>query len=804
VDTTRVIIDGPGAVSHAPADAAPGALDALLPRLAGAGVVGALLGAAVPPVNPVVRSALVLLAAILMGSLLQRSRHAAERCDRAAAMLTTAVGELLQTTGTAAIAEVGRRSAATLLEHHHDGDVAILLVAEGRLRLAGEPANRAWAGLPLADLPRSARTRLERGQRVAASGAALGFRGPAATQPRLVLPITGHGILQGVIVVTGSPSCAPTRGCPCPASLEVLAGQLSLALARDAVAREAEAIERRFHALVQRSADVIVVVGVDGIVRYRNPAFTAVLGHRAGTVAATHLAGIVHPDDKVRWAELLRHGDPPGGSTPLRCRLRHADGSWRDMEVHATDLQEEHGIACTALTLRDISDRTAVEADLTRQALHDALTGLPNRVLLMQRVKEALADPIRRDETALLFIDLDGFKDINDRLGHSSGDELLMIVAERLRNALRGVGCVARLAGDEFAVLIEDLPRLEQTVRAESIGERVLQVLDQPCTLQNEQVRVRASIGVAVGVTGLEDPGDLLHRADLAMYAAKAAGKGRCAVFDPAAHETMAAQRQLQSELHVALAQGQLQVRYQPLVSLADGRITSAEALVRWDHPQRGLLGPGTFISLAEDEGVIGEVFGLVLARACAQARAWQVAHGEAAPTVAVNLSPLQLHEPGLLEQVATALAHAALPPERLTLELTENVLVTDPQAAARVMSGLKAIGVRLAIDDFGTGYSSLAYLRALPLDILKVDKTFVDGLEGRDPSALLAGTIVDLGRRLGLQTVAEGVERPEQAALLRELGCDIAQGYLFARPMTGDLLSEQVAAQVGSNLTFV
>ncbi len=764
------------------------------PRAAGTVVVGALLVAGVPAVHPIARSVAILLGAVLLVPLIGIARRTHERATSAAAALADAGTALLQAAGTPVIAAIGLRAARAVLHQHDALDVALLLITGGRLLHAEDDADPQQRGLPLADVPRDLRAALERGECVLALAAHLGLDA-AHGDRRWLAPIAGHGVLQGILVVAGATSCARTSICPCTAAVATLAGQMALALERDLVARDADASAQRFRALVQHSVSGTLVLTDEGVVRYRNPAFASALGHMSGTLTAGHLAATVHAEDLPAWRELLGAAGRQSAPRMRRVRLRHTDGHWCHMEVHAVDLRDEPAVAGVVLTFRDMTHRTAVEADLVRRATHDGLTDLPNRTLLLQRMAEAIGDPDRRERTAVLYLDLDGFKAVNDRLGHSAGDELLRVVADRLRAALRGATCIARLAGDEFAVLIEGLPRLEQAERGAAIGERLLTALEAPCTVAREEVRVRASIGVAIGVTGLEDPGDLLHRADLAMYTAKAAGKGRCAVFDPRAHDTLTMQRQLQSELRGALDRHELEVRYQPIIAFADGRVSGAEALVRWHHPRRGLLGPSTFIALAEDEGLIGDVFERVLGDACRQVRRWQAALGGSAPTVSVNLSPLQLHQPGLIASVEAALRDADVTPSSLVLELTENVLVTDPQAAAQIMRGLTDIGVRLAIDDFGTGYSSLAYLRALPIDILKVDKTFVDGLESRDPSALLARTIIDLGRRLGLQTVAEGVERAEQAELLREFGCDSGQGYLFARPMPPEELLSLAAA---------
>ncbi len=438
---------------------------------------------------------------------------------------------------------------------------------------------------------------------------------------------------------------------------------------------------------------------------------------------------------------------------------------------------------------------------LTHQAFHDTLTGLANRARFRQRLAQAVSDPGGRASLAVLYVDLDDFKGVNDTLGHAAGDALLVEVAQRLLRATRGCDTVARLGGDEFAVLLRSVRDGGEAV---IVAERIANALAAPVQVPGAALRVGASIGIALGsdAAGAEAAGDasagaagdasgdggaaddLLRFADAAMYAAKHGGKGGHAVFDPEMHRRAQERRALEHDLRGAAGRGELVVHYQPIVALATRRVVAAEALVRWRHPARGMVSPGEFIPLAESTGCIVDIGRWVLEAACRDAARWRAAEAAAAVTVGVNVSAAQLQRPELVDEVRAALAGAGLPASALTLEITETAMLADPGAAAARLRELKALGVTLAVDDFGTGYSSLGYLQRFPVDVLKIDKTFVDGVAvpGHDP--VLTRAIAALGGALGLRVVAEGIERPAQAAALSALGCALGQGYLFARPL--------------------
>jgi diguanylate cyclase (GGDEF)-like protein len=423
----------------------------------------------------------------------------------------------------------------------------------------------------------------------------------------------------------------------------------------------------------------------------------------------------------------------------------------------------------------------ATRATMVHQSLHDPLTGLPNRVLLADRLNLALMRERRSESgavTAVLFIDLDNFKLVNDSLGHRAGDELLVEVARRLDGLARGHDTVARFGGDEFVVLAENLPSGRHAME---IAARILEGLSQPVVAGRRTVDVHASVGVAVSESG-DDADSLLRNADAAMYSAKDAGRGRVEVYDRALGEQVRERLELEQALRHALERDELRVHYQPKVNLADGTVVGAEALVRWEHPTRGLLGPFEFIGLAEETGLIVPLGRWVLEQACHQAQEWG-----GSLLMSVNLSRRQLDQPDVVDMVRDTLAATGLRAEHLCLEVTETAVMADVALAVQTLEQLKQLGVKIAIDDFGVGFSSLSQLTDLPpVDILKVDRSFVDGIEGHDRRAVVAA-ILALARTLDLTAVAEGIEHAAQVTALTELGCEIGQGFHFARPMPAD-----------------
>jgi diguanylate cyclase (GGDEF)-like protein len=438
-------------------------------------------------------------------------------------------------------------------------------------------------------------------------------------------------------------------------------------------------------------------------------------------------------------------------------------------------------------------DRAALTAELSRRATVDPLTGLANRSLLLERLDQALAGAAAEGANcALLLLDLDDFKTVNDSLGHLSGDGVLVAVAERLRERLRPGDTAARLGGDEFAVVLE---RVAGAPEALALAERLAAELRKPLAAAGRLVQARASVGVRVAAGG--DPDELLRDADLAMYAAKTAGHGTVQLFDTAMHERAVRRLDFEADLRTAVLEQQFTVRYQPVVQLDDGAVIGLEALIRWDHPQRGLVMPGEFVGMAEQSGLIVPIGRWVLHAACQAARDWQRRFPLARPLfIGVNLSVRQLQQPDLVQDVAGAVDAAGLDPAALVLELTESQLVLDDEATVERLRQLRALGVHVALDDFGTGYSSLAYLRRLPLDALKLAKPFVDGLTAGAEQAALAQAIMRLAETLGLQVVAEGIEQPAQVEALLQLGCRYGQGFHFARPLDQFAVEALLAAE--------
>jgi diguanylate cyclase (GGDEF)-like protein len=502
----------------------------------------------------------------------------------------------------------------------------------------------------------------------------------------------------------------------------------------------------------------------------------------AALLAAPDTAA-VHRVAAATSAELLGQAGPASG-TPL------ATAAERPVPVevrHALDTLRSQ----VALALA----RAGLTAELTRRASVDPLTGLANRALFSQRLRETLAEA-GGATPALVLLDLDDFKTINDSLGHSHGDEVLMVVAERLRTCLRPADLAARLGGDEFAVL---LPEVADEAEAVAVAERLVASMRSPVIVSGREVLARASAGVRLGRAGEEDPERLLRDADMAMYAAKTAGRGGVRVFDTAMHTRAVERLDFEAALRRAVIRQQFTVRYQPVVELAGGRLAGLEALVRWDHPERGLVMPGEFVAMAEDTGLIVPIGRWVLHAACQAARDWQRRFPlEGPPFLSVNLSVRQLQQPDLLEDVAGALDASGLDPDELMLEITESVLVTDQETMLERLAELRVLGVHLAIDDFGTGYSSLAYLRHLPVDTLKLAKPFVDGLlHGREEAAL-TNAILRIADLLGLQVIAEGIEQEAQARELEGLGCRYGQGYHFARPLDQFAVEALLVAEQG------
>jgi len=573
---------------------------------------------------------------------------------------------------------------------------------------------------------------------------------------------------------------------------------MGLLLRRAGVQRSAQ-----FRSLVHNASDLITVVDVRGVIRYQSPSVSKLVGVAPEALLGTDYLDVVHPDDRPHL-EVVLSGlvGSPKGSTTAEYRVDHADGSSRFVESIASNLLDDSTVKGLVLNTRDVTDRKSLEEELAHQAFHDSLTGLSNRAVFRDRLDHALGLSVRHERSlAVLLLDLDSFKTVNDSLGHDVGDELLVAVGSRIEECARSSDTVARLGGDEFVVLLEE--DVDET-RSRSVATRILKALAAPFDVSDREVFIGASIGIAVSEGGSGDADELIRNADTAMYAAKAAGRGRYEIFEPAMHVRALERFEVQADLRRALGRAEFTLQYQPIVDFATGAVQGVEALIRWMHPSRGLLPPGDFIAAAEETGLIVPMGMWVLDEACRQTVAWRDEYPQAASLwVSVNLSTRQLLEPDLVARVRECLERSGLDPSALVLEITEGSLLQSVAETIEKLRDLKALGLRLAIDDFGTGSSSLGHLRQFPIDVLKIDKSFVDEIAttGSEGPALVRA-VVDLAKTLQLETVAEGIEEIEQLTELRSAGCLSGQGFLFARPLQpgamGPLLQRGAQASPG------
>ncbi|WP_037683065.1 aminotransferase class I/II-fold pyridoxal phosphate-dependent enzyme [Streptomyces griseus] len=608
---------------------------------------------------------------------------------------------------------------------------------------------------------------------------ALGDLPTALVCPTVPPDRPASGELPGVLLAAGEERrLSETRG-----SLEILASQAALATDRIALRQEIvrKESEAYFRTLVHNATDVILIVNDDTTVRYASPSARAVFGSAALT--GTPLRELVDARDRERVERTVAALGSDGHSEAHDHWWVTRNGGRIEVEVRCRDLRHDETIGGLVVTLRDVTEQRQLEQELTQRAFHDPLTGLPNRTLLLERTGRAMLRGHRESTlTCLLFIDLDDFKIVNDTMGHSVGDRLLRAVGERLSETLRRTDTAARLGGDEFAVLMEDA---KQPLDAELLAAQVIQALSRPFQLPEGPVGVSASVGVASALD-TTDAEELLALADLALYAAKAAGKRQWRRFQPQLRMRMAERHDLQARLDEAVARGEFALRYQPVVDIAAGDVVGFEALVRWPHSRHGLIPPGQFIPIAEETGHINPLGSWVLRNATADmARLQHRAPRSAPPYVSVNVSGRQWEDDGFLNEVVQALDTPGLEPGSLQLELTESVMMGGDDRLDSVVRAVKDLGVRIAVDDFGTGFSSLRYLREFPVDVLKIDKTYIDGILRDSRQVALVRGIVRLADTLGLQVIAEGIEERAQRDLLNSIGCRYGQGYLFARPMT-------------------
>jgi PAS domain S-box-containing protein len=567
--------------------------------------------------------------------------------------------------------------------------------------------------------------------------------------------------------------------------------------------------EELFRLISENAADMIAVVDTAGRRLYNSPAYHKILGYTAEELNTLSPFEKIHPHDRKRVMAAAEKARLTGYGEQLEYRMQHKDGSWRFLESTASIVQNTMGaVEALVIVNRDITDRKRAEQTLAHNTLHDSLTDLPNRTLFLDRLGRAQVHS-RRHATfkfTVLFIDVDGFKVVNDSLGHDAGNTLLVEIARRLTASLRRVDTVsrhnwyehdlptfgettlARPGGDEFVVLAEEVGSPSDAIR---IAERMQAKLARPFDLDGHEIVVTASIGIAFSGNTSALPQDVLRDAEIAMYRAKTAGKARCEVFDNAMHAAAVKRLQLESDLRKAIDRNEFLVYYQPVVSVCSGQIVGFEALSRWKRPD-GISNPCDFIALAEETGVILEITRQLLAKGCLQLGSWQKLFPSNPPLfLSINICPKQFAQDNLPSEIARLLQESDMDPRCIALEITENVTMSDPERSARMLTKLKALGCGLDIDDFGTGYSSLSRLQSFHVDRLKIDKVFVSRMDKDPESHEIVRTIITLAHNLGLRVIAEGVEMPSQLDLLRQAGCEMAQGYLFSKPADADTIGK-------------
>ncbi|MBV8160680.1 MAG: EAL domain-containing protein [Acidimicrobiia bacterium] len=684
----------------------------------------------------------------------------------------------------AAIYTASLRAALDLLDSEPGaGAVVVVPDKEGvPAAVAAEPAEHLPEAPLHGPLPEGLADKLIDGSPFALVGAevpdmvaALGF--DPGTGVAVIPFVVRHG--SGGAIFAALAGRLPEESVP---SLHAVGTQLGLAIERADLTDELQEkrSEERFRSLVQSSWDVIAVTDADSTVRYVSPSLTRVLGYEPADLLGRALRDFIHPDDQGACTKARMETLASRRSTVSECRVRHRDESWRYVELTTTNLLSDKNVGGIVDNIRDVTDRRKLEEELRHQAFHDPLTSLANRALFQDRTGHALARAQRHgEEVAVLFLDIDDFKMVNDSLGHLAGDHLLQAVAQRLVSCMRPSDTAARLGGDEFAVLLEDTP-LEE---ARCVAERVLESFRKPLAVLEREMYATASIGIAPAGTGAgSDPLELLRNADVAMYAAKSQGKACYSVYEPSMHAAVVERVEVTADLQRAIERDELVLHYQPIVDLATEQIVAVEALVRWEHPVRGMVPPLEFIPVAEETGLIVPIGRWVLNRACQDMAAWRRLHPERPLYAHVNVSVNQMQ--WVLEDTRRALSMSGADASALVLEVTESVMVHDTELVVACLQDLKALGVRISLDDFGTGYSSLSYLRRLPIDLLKIDKAFVQGIAGDAEESSLGRAVVHIAKTLDLETAAEGIETTEELAALRSLGCHLGQGYLFSRPL--------------------
>jgi PAS domain S-box-containing protein len=575
--------------------------------------------------------------------------------------------------------------------------------------------------------------------------------------------------------------------------------------------------DQLFQLISENAADMIALVGSDGRRLYNSPAYQKVLGYSPEDLKDSSSFDQIHPDDRPRVLKAAEQARLTGHGEPMEYRIRHKDGSWRTLESTASPIRNAKGQTDKLVIVnRDITDRKRAEELLAHNAFHDGLTNLPNRALFLDRLQHALTLSKRHAnyKFAVLLIDIDEFKIINDSLGHTAGDELLIKIGQRLKEAVRradtvsrprGNGLVAkpanddtlaRLGGDEFTILLDDI---RDPIEAVRVAERMQAELATPFVVNQQEIVISASIGIAASTTPHTQAEDLLRDADIAMYRAKRAGKARCEVSDTAMHEAAVKRLRLETDLRKAFEQGEFRVFYQPIVSLQTGKITGFEALTRWQRPE-GIVPPIEFIAVAEEIGLIIPMNRQLRREACQQLQSWQSEFPATPPlTMSVNITPKEFAQPDLASEIGKTLAEIGFDPACLQLEIIETIAMGDAEKSGQVLAQLKALGVRLSIDDFGTGYSSLSRLRRIPVDTLKIDRAFIMNMDSDPESHEIVRIIIMLAHNLGLKVVAEGTETENHITLLKQLNCEMSQGYNYSRPADAQAMVKLLASNLAA-----
>ena len=548
--------------------------------------------------------------------------------------------------------------------------------------------------------------------------------------------------------------------------------------------------EQWWQDIVQNLSDVVLVLERDGSLAYCSPAVDSALGHMPSLATARELLTLVHPDDEAKVLStivpVVIDGTQPWGL--VECRVKRLDDSYGWFEVEAVGQLRERALEGAVLTLHDVSERRELTNRLQQQAHHDALTGLPNRALLMERIDEALA-PWPARPFGLLLLDLDDFKVINDQHGHTAGDLVLTVIGQRLNGIVRAGDTVSRLGGDEFAHLVHGTADEVRTV-----AKRLVAAIEEPVVVGGRRFNVRTSVGVVLADDdGSESAQALLSHADIALYQAKASDKGGIVLIEGPSRDDAAKQVLLREQI-AQPALDQFSVVYQPIVELATGRMKGVESLLRWNHPDLGAVPPDVFIPIAEAGGSIPTLGWFVLDQACGQLAAWQREVPDHRLAVGVNVSVRQLDEPGFARKVAEVVAGHGVAPDQIVIELTEQSIAVDFETAVTVVAELRAIGVSVAVDDYGTGYSSLRYLDRFDADVVKIDRSFVANVVDSGHTQKIVRSVMHMAESLDLQSIAEGIETPEQLAVVQSLGCELGQGYLFSRPVPAAAISAMLA----------